>query len=83
MSRAIFATSLTGGCLRFITQPTSCHTVSQPCHNHHGGVTESSLEVPRSSSDILFYSATSDKLEAAEILKRFNHIIIKPSKHGE
>lgn len=46
---------------------------------HHS---ECNLEVARSSSDVLFYSATSDKLEAAEILKRFNHIILKPSKHG-
>jgi hypothetical protein len=47
------------------------------CH-----LSECNLEVARSSSDVLFYSATSDKLEAAEILKRFNHIILKPSKHG-
>ena len=45
-------------------------------------MTDCNLDLNRSSSDVLFYSATSDKLEAAEILKRFNHLIIKPSKHG-
>jgi hypothetical protein len=45
-------------------------------------MTDVNLELARSASDVLFYSATSDKLEAAEILKRFNHLVLKPSKHG-